>query len=184
MPPTFHIPVYKRLLPYQPRNKIEIESDEITLKDDNTHLLYSSPCREKIRIEEKSLEFKTASEEENMMCSDGVNWAQTNYSEYEDNVDDLANVKVVQVKVVATKTKDALHKAQQLKDKSLYAAIMNKMGASNSGPASPTYDKWNQGYKKEFTAELRKRHVWAQIYKIKRGWGPCETGCHWCAVIE
>jgi hypothetical protein len=59
-------------------------------------------------------------------------------------------------------------------------AIRRKMGATKSGPNSPTYDRWNQGYANRFKDDITKLSTWEPTAKRKRSWGDCDPNCHWC----
>jgi hypothetical protein len=81
-----------------------------------------------------------------------------------------------------TKATQAFYKGQETKR--LRHAIIAKLGKTDSGPSSPTFDRWNDGYASQFREALRCKHVWEQQGKRKRSWHSCTLGCHWCVVQE
>jgi hypothetical protein len=189
-------------------NKTEIEED-CFLSSTPTHIssgsprVPSSPCRAVFgkRCYGEFDAFRTGYEQDtlhNGMDSDNEDW-------YEDEAvllreeearkltrdllyDDTVKYGVPAWAIPRKNTKLYAKFKNSVETKRLQLAIVKKLGGTASGPASPGYDRWSQGYAKTFELELKhrlRRATWGErqapkeepdCYIVEK----CEHGCSWC----
>ncbi|KAJ1467114.1 hypothetical protein T484DRAFT_1756123 [Baffinella frigidus] len=133
---------------------------------------YSSPCRVDHSNKEDSevLYFRTGEEEAtlNRVCDAGNVWGDLGGLDETDSETSLRSSPASHYETPKSpvNTKKKLLAARHIETVRLHRAFVSRLGGSDSGPSSPTYDPWNRGYANRFCQELHAT-VWAKPSKRK-----------------